>query len=190
MGRFGAAFLLCAAPCVAALTFPTPTGAKFPTPEVHPVEVTMAHLAALRRRDADNVFKLFSRAQRLAIEDSVRRDVREKRPPPEKLHDTVIDMLEDSCPGLLGHDTSEIVTALSDPAPKPGLLPKSVVRVRVDEARHFVFTLTRQSGYDGGDARDCDGYERCWFVLQIKPDDGRGDGDGASSGPPELTARL
>ena len=38
-------------------------------------------------------------------------------------------------------------------------------------ARLFTFTLTRQSGYDGGDPRDEDGFERCWFVGTIQPDD-------------------
>ena len=79
------------------------------------------------------------------------------------------------CPGLLGHRAAEIVSSLGDPAPQEGLLPKWRCRVKVNSGEWgFTFTLTRQSGFDGGDARDCDGFERCWFVWEIRPSDGGG----------------
>ena len=73
--------------------------------------------------------------------------------------------------GLLGHGEAEIVASLGDPEPEGGLLPKWNYRVRVD-GRFFVFTLTRQSDFDGGDPRDRDGFERCWFVWSVQPDNG------------------
>jgi len=48
--------------------------------------------------------------------------------------------------------------------------------VQVDNSRYFIFTMTRQSPFDGGDPRDNDGYEKCWFVWKIIPE-GKGGGD-------------
>merc|ERR1712039_21178 len=76
------------------------------------------------------------------------------------------------CSCLLHHRCYEVLTVLTDPAPKKGLLPKCVCRLRVNGGeRYFICTLTRQSAFDGGDPRDCDGFERCWFVWTIAPDD-------------------
>ena len=52
--------------------------------------------------------------------------------------------------------------------PQRGRLPTHLVRVRVDEAQHFLFTLA-PGDFDGGDVRDKDGFERCWFVWTIRP---------------------
>ena len=67
----------------------------------------------------------------------------------------------------------EVSRSLGDPEPAPGLLPTWTFRVRIDGSKYFVFRLTRQSDYDPkGDVRDNDGFERCWFVWSIQPDDG------------------
>ena len=159
--------------------------AAFPVPETPPSEVLTAQLDALKGGDIPRVFKLFSRARRLAIEENSRRDVREFNVNPERVHAEVASMLVADCPGLLGHREAEVVASLGDPEPQKGLLPRWVFRVKVDGirsgtrgyddvTRYFVFILTRQSDFDGGDPRDKDGFERCWFVWSIRPDNGGG----------------
>lgn len=151
---------------------------RFPTIETPPSEVLESQLQALRTGDIPCVYRLFSRARKLIFEDGCRMDLRDARVKPERIHSAVATVLVSSCPGLLGHHSSEVVASLCDPAPEPGLLPKWTFRVKVrtsmDLNRHYFFTLTRQSPFDGGDPRDCDGFERCWFVWSITLDDDRG----------------
>jgi len=150
----------------------------FPTPATTPEEVLMAQLAALRAGDIASVFRLFSRARRLGIEEGARRDVREFNVEPSRLYGALEEMLAYSCPGLLRHVSSEVLASIGAPSLTPeGVLPRWTFRIRLEDVatgrpRHFVVTLTRQSGYDGGDPRDHDGFEHCWFVWSIKPDDG------------------
>lgn len=165
--------------CTAELVAPPPRRAtaltgRFPKPETPPAEVVAAQLDALRLEDIPRAYSLCSRARRLAIQDSARRDVRESNLAPEREHELFREILAHGCPGLVGHRAAEIVASLSDPVPQRGRLPTHLVRVRVDEAQHFLFTLTRQSDFDGGDVRDKDGFERCWFVWTIGADDDRG----------------
>ena len=173
----------------AAYQTPPPPSVRFPTPATHPMEVTLAQLNALRTRNMPRTFGLFSRARRLQIEDDARRDMREKIGP-EDVHEALIKMLRRECPGLVGHSSAEIVNSLGDPEPARGLLPKWTLRVKVDGGeRHFLFTLTRQSDFDGGDPRDKDGFEKCWLVWNIAPDDDRG-GDGAVVDAPPSAAKT
>ncbi|KAL1530163.1 hypothetical protein AB1Y20_001079 [Prymnesium parvum] len=146
---------------------------RFPTPQTQPAEVVLAQLKALRKANIPQTYHLFSRARRLEIDEGARRDMREKVRP-ERAYAVLVEMLTRDCPGLVGHRSSEIVGSLGDPEPQQGLLPKWVYRVNVDDTRHFVFTLTRQSRYDGGDPRDYDGFEGCWFVWTITPEDDGG----------------
>jgi hypothetical protein len=146
--------------------------------ETPPSEVLESQLQALRMGDIPCVYRLFSRARKLIFEDGCRMDLRDARVKPERIHSAVATVLVSNCPGLLGHQSSEVVASLCDPAPEPGLLPKMTFRVKVrtsmDLNRYYFFTLTRQSPFDGGDPRDCDGFERCWFVWSITLDDDRG----------------
>jgi len=118
----------------------------------------------------DATFRLFSRARRLAIEDSARGDAREWEPSRPKIHSQLRATLDRECPGLVGHASSRVLSMIADPEPVRGRLPMKICRVRLGAGQYFVFTLTRQSGYDGGDPRDCDGYEKCWFVWSIRPE--------------------
>jgi hypothetical protein len=156
--------------------------ARFPSPATPPADVLVAQLKALRTRDLPQTFRLFSRARRLAIEEGTRRDMRESNLEPDRVYAAMLGMLKLDCPGLIGHATSEIVGSLGDPEPQRGCLPRWICRVKVDDgAQNFVFTLTRQSAFDGGDRRDCDGFERCWFVWSIKPEGGGGGNDRAET---------
>ena len=147
--------------------------ARFPTASTMPSAVLAAQLEALRAADIPRTYRLMSRARRFLIEEGAQRDMRETVSV-ERVHEGLAASLEDDCPGLLSHRSAEIVASLADPNPRRGLLPTHNFRVRIDGVRNFVFTLTCQSGYDGGDARDCDGYEGCWLVWKIRPDDGGG----------------
>lgn len=155
--------------------------ARFPTRATPPADVLTAQLAALRAGDMAAAFQLFSRARRLAIRDGARRDVREFNVKQEDVYVALALMLTQSCPGLIGHNSHEVLASVGDPSPTAGRLPQHRARVRVrsgpnNAARLFTITLTRQSGFDGGDKRDQDGFEHCWFVWTIHPDDGGGGG--------------
>jgi len=165
---------------------------RFPTAETAPAEVLERQLDALRHGDLDSIFQLFSRARRFELEESARRDLRERNPPRERVFLALAELLANSCPGLISHSSATVVACLGDPCPKRGLLPQWSARVRVETAtgvqRTYTFTLTRQSDYDGGDRRDYDGYEGCWFVWTIKYDDSDGGSavDGVSAPPSSL----
>jgi len=60
-----------------------------------------------------------------------------------------------------------------------------ICRVQVDNGRYFIFTMTRQSPFDGGDPRDNDGYEKCWFVWKIIPESKGGGNDDSDENIPK-----
>lgn len=144
---------------------------KFPNQSTPPLDVLKAQLLALQEGNLNNAYHLFSRARRLQIDDSVRTDMRESARP-DRIESYLGSFLSETCPGIINHDDHRIVTSLTDPDPTPGRIPTMICRVAINGgSRHFTFSLTRQSTFDGGDPRDNDGYERCWFVWSIKPDD-------------------
>lgn len=146
---------------------------QFPTTETSPAEVLEAQLEALQDGDMETTYHLFSRARRFFIDDAARRDVREQRPGPERVFETIRTQLNQECPGLIEHQLHKVLAVVEDPSLPKGRLPTRTCRVRVD-TKYFIFTLTRQSGFDGGDPRDNDVYGRCWFVWTIRPEDKRG----------------
>ena len=160
-----------------------PVPGFFPAPLTTPLEVVEAQLAALRAGDMATVFRLFSRARRLAIQDGARRDVREFNLKEGAVYAALAGMLTGNCPGLVAHESHEVLASIGEPESlrAPGRLPTWICRIRVRSSsgvsRLFTITLTRQSGFDGGDARDQDGFEYCWFVWSIRPDD---DGGGSA----------
>ena len=112
--------------------------------------------------------------------------------------------------GLLAHESSTILSALSLNERENGRLPRFACRVRCD-GRNFVFTLQRQHdppppereaalarrdsscgvtmAHDARNAGRFDGYDGCWFVWSIAADGG-GDGDAVGGGPPEAARPL
>lgn len=124
------------------------TSPRFPTRSTPPLEVMNAQLEALQRGDMAGVFRLFSHARRLAIEDGARRDVREFNVQEGAVYAALASMLASSCPGLVAHDRPEVIASFGDPdATSPGRLPTWICRVRVrcgetGVARLFTFTLT------------------------------------------------
>jgi len=147
--------------------------ARFPSPETTPAEMLTTMLDALRSGDMPHIFSLLSRAKRYQIEEAARRDAREAHPPAERMHAMLATMLFFDCPGLVGHESAEVVASLGDPCPARGL-PQWSFSVRVDGSRSYVFTLTQQSDFDGGDPLDDDGFARCWFVWSIQAVGGGG----------------
>ena len=103
---------------------------------------------------------------------------------PDKVHATLRMMIAHNCPGLLGHRSHTVLASLGDPEPARGRLPTWVYRVKLDGGQTFIFKLTRQSDAAEQQPFDLDGFERCWFVWSVKPDDDRGgDDDGAGITP-------
>ena len=92
--------------------------------------------------------------------------------------------LRESCPGLLGHDRYEISSSLAIREYDGVHLPQWRCRVRCrtgSRTRAFIFHCTRQSDpppptIDFDDRFDksrlIDGFEGCWFVWKIEPDEG------------------
>ena len=154
------------------------TDQQFPTRETSPQEVLEAHLEACRNGELDAIYHLFSRARKLEIDHFARRDARETEPCPQRKQDAVVAFLASRQAESLLHHQSQILSLVGDPVPTKGRLPKRVARVKVVGVGYFVTTLTQQSGWDGkGDPRDCDGYEKCWFVWDIQRDGGNDNGD-------------
>jgi len=152
---------------------------QFPARETSPTQVLEAHLEACKNGELDAVYHLFSRARKLEIDNAARKDTRESEPCPERKQAALVAFLASrQSESLLEHQGSyQILSLVGDPFPSKGRLPTRVARVKVD-AGYFVVTLTRQSGWDGkGDPRDCDGYEKCWFVWDIQRDNGGGNDD-------------
>ena len=137
------------------------------------LEEQIEELDALRASDIARTFGLFSRARRLLLAEEAARDVREIVNE-TRICEWLVTTLRMDCVGLLGHGSYEVIASLSDPLPSKGMLRTHTFKVKVDGKRCFIFTLTRQSGFDGGDARDRDGFEDCWFVWTIAPEDNGG----------------
>lgn len=144
---------------------------QFPTKGNSPNEVLIAQLEALHQKDMDATFNLFSRARRGLLEDVTRRSPREYKVDRERLYKIARKFLDQCCPSLVGHKSSRILSIVGDPNPQPGRLHNRICRVQVD-SKYFIFVLTRQSAYDGGDPRDNDGFGQCWFVWSITPEEG------------------
>ena len=106
--------------------------------------------------------------------------------------------LRESCPGLLGHSSATILSALQLEEKNKGRLPHWRCRVRVhadpetgQPGGYYAMTLVRQHdppppvrerstptmAMDPRNADRFDGFEGCWFVWSIVPDNGGG-GDG------------
>lgn len=143
---------------------------QFPTQTTTPTEVLHAQLSAFQASNMTQIYDLFSRSRRLSIQDSTRRDVREFHIPQNRIHASLRMILERDCPGLIGHKYARVLSVVGDPNPPKRLLKTRICRVQIDNGRYFVFTMTRQSPFDGGDPRDNDGYEKCWFVWKIVPE--------------------
>lgn len=173
--------------------------AKWPTRETPPRDVLAAQLTALRDADLERIYGLFSRARRLAINESAAKDARQF-PPFDDVLKGLGRGLRASCPGLLGHDACEILSALAVSEFDGIHIPRWTCRARVSrgsKSKTFTFTLTRQSDpppptieiderVDAG-TRAIDGYEGCWFVWSIAPDGG-GAPVVAAARPPVLAA--
>jgi len=159
--------------------------------ETSPSEVLEAQLVALQEGDMEGTYRLFSRARRSFIDDAARRDVREHRPTLDRVCETVRTQLTNECPGLLEHSLHKILAVVGDPNAPKGRLATRICRVRVD-TKYFIFTLTQQSGFDGGDPRDEDGFSKCWFVWAIQPEDKKGGDDDEHTlpSPPGLALRV
>lgn len=174
---------------------------SFPTSSTTPSEVLEAQLCALQDNDLMMTYQLFSRARRLVIDDAARIDMRQTNLPKERIVGVVQQLLDTECPDLVDHAHHTIVSAAEDPLPEKGRLPTTVCRVGVQQGslssssassrqKYYLVTLTRQSMYDGGDPRDEDGFERCWFVWSIQLEDGGGgrdDTEGALPPPGDQT---
>jgi len=151
---------------------------QFPTQATTPADVLNAQLFAFQASNMTQTYGLFSRSRRLFIEESTRRDVRESHIPQNRINACVRSILEKNCPGLIGHKNARILSIVGDPNPPKRMLKTKMCRVQIDNGRYFIFTMTRQSPFDGGDPRDNDGYEKCWFVWKIVMEDkGNGDDD-------------
>jgi SAM-dependent methyltransferase len=161
--------------------------ARFPTRDTPSADVLAAQLDALGAGDIPRTYRLFSRARRLSLQDGSRIDMRASTKL-ERVYVFLAQILARDCPGLLFHESWEIVASLGDPDPPRGRLPTWSYRVKLwledGSARHFIFGLTRQSEADlNGDPRDVDGFERCWFVWQITADDDHRDDDDDDDAP-------
>ena len=63
------------------------------TRETAPLAVVMAQLQAIREHDLPHAYSLFSRARRLAIEESAKRDMREQNVPSERVYARLEEMV-------------------------------------------------------------------------------------------------
>ena len=166
-----------------AVTF-APKAVKFPSRATPPADVVVAQLDALRRNDIAKTYELFSRARRLAIDEAARGDARHYEVSREVVLEKLAIALRESCPGLLGHDRYEISSSLAIREYDGIHLPQWRCRVRCrsgSRTRAFIFHCTRQSDpppptIDFDDRFDksrlIDGFEGCWFVWRIEPDEG------------------
>ena len=187
--------LLVRGPSTAAMLWPTlilsahagtfaPQALKFPSRATPPAHVVSAQLDALRRNDIAKTYELFSRARRLAIDEAARGDARHYEVSREVVLQKLAIALRESCPGLLGHDRYEISSSLAIREYDGVHLPQWRCRVRCrtgSRTRAFIFHCTRQSDpppptIDFDDRFDksrlIDGFEGCWFVWKIEPDEG------------------
>ena len=152
-----------------------------------PDAVLAAMLDALHAGDVSKAYDLLSRVRRMEIEELARNDVRQTVTF-ERAHSAMFTDLTCNCPGLLRHESAEVVASLGEAKPPRGRLPMWRYRVKVD-GRHFFFQLSRQSEADPkGDPRDIDGFEDCWFIRRIWIDEDGGSRDGKRSGSSPLKA--
>ncbi|VEU40883.1 unnamed protein product [Pseudo-nitzschia multistriata] len=161
---------------------------KFPSPDTPPIRVLEAQLDAMKDGELPSIYHLFSRARKLDIDNAARRDARESDPSAARKHRAMTEFLtQRHSQGLLNHNRWSVLGIVGDPNPAKGRLLTKFARVKVD-SRYYRITLTRQSDWDGkGDPRDCDGYEKCWFIWDITPDgtdnsDNDDDDDGLPGG--------
>ena len=182
---------------------------KFPSVDTLPEEVVSAQLLALADSKLISVYELFSRARRAILSETVRAQggSGQLEPSALEIQRRVRNGLDESCPGLIGHGSHEIISGLTLNDRGGGRLPRWRCRVKVDTfhadmydagdggflraaaaaqpASYFIFTLTRQSVESGSIAfetrRDTsDEFAGCWFVWNIEPErrGGGGDDDG------------
>eukprot|EP00532_Pseudo-nitzschia_australis_P004306 CAMPEP_0168199366 /NCGR_PEP_ID=MMETSP0139_2-20121125/22373_1 /TAXON_ID=44445 /ORGANISM="Pseudo-nitzschia australis, Strain 10249 10 AB" /LENGTH=222 /DNA_ID=CAMNT_0008124327 /DNA_START=88 /DNA_END=756 /DNA_ORIENTATION=+ len=159
------------------LSSSSPPAKQFPTSDTAPIQVLEAYLDAMKEGELPSVYHLFSRARKFEIKNAARRDARESEPSPTRRHQAIMEFLtQRHSQALLNHNRWNILSIVGDPNPPKGRLWTRLARVKVD-SKYYRFTLTRQSDWDGkGDPRDCDGYERCWFIWEIQPDGKGGSG--------------
>ena len=140
---------------------------RFPTAETPPAEVVRASLRALSAGNLTRTFELFSRARRAVIvEDGRSQGGGGMLDRTLDVEARVRHVLETSCPGLLFHASSEVISGLAINGRSGGRLPRwrGRVKVRTFSAEmfdsedggflraaaeaappaYFVFTLTRQ----------------------------------------------
>lgn len=142
---------------------------SWPTVDTTPEEVVAAQLQALSDYKLTRVFQLFSRARRAILTEEGRSQGGggQLDPPPIEIQRRVRRALDTTCPGLIGHGSSEIISGLTLNEEGGGRLPRWCGRVKVDTfysdmydtcdggflaaaaaaepPRYFLFTLTRQS---------------------------------------------
>ena len=98
---------------------------QFPTADTPPTDVVNAQLSALRSRDLPQVYHLFSRARRAIFAEQGRAQGSGAAPPPAVLHRR----MESALPaGLLSHESSTILSALSLNERENGRLPRFACR--------------------------------------------------------------
>jgi hypothetical protein len=88
---------------------------RFPTADTPPEEVVAAQLQALSDGNLTKVFSLFSRARRTVIVETGRAQGGggQLMPPPEVVRRRVRALLDQACPGLIGHAGAEVFSGLA-----------------------------------------------------------------------------
>lgn len=88
---------------------------RFPTADTPPEEVVAAQLQALSDGNLTKVFSLFSRARRTIIVETGRAQGGggQLMPPPEVVRRRVRAVLDEACPGLIGHAGAEVSSGLT-----------------------------------------------------------------------------
>ena len=91
------------------------TPPRFPTADTPPEEVVAAQLQALSDGNLTKVFSLFSRARRTVIVETGRAQGGggQLMPPPEVVRKRVRAVLDETCPGLIGHAGAEVISGLT-----------------------------------------------------------------------------
>jgi hypothetical protein len=145
---------------------------RFPVASTPPEEVVAAQLLALSNNDLARVFQLFSRARRRIILEAGRAQGGggQLDLPESQIRRRVRSLLDESCPRLIGHGSSEIISGLTlngrGTSGAVRTLPRWRCRVKVETfypemydtcdggflaaaaaaqpPSYFIFTLTRQ----------------------------------------------
>ena len=200
------ALLRTAAPMLMKSTDASSNVVKFPSVDTLPEEVVSAQLQALSDSKLVRVYELFSRARRAILSETGRAQggCGQLEPSALEIQRRVRRLLDESCPGLIGHGSHEVISGLTLNDGGGRLLPRWRCRVKVDifyadrydecdggflraaaaaqPASYYIFTLTRQSVESepatSEPRRDAsDGYAGCWFVWSIEPERRGGGGD-------------